>query len=1512
MASGGQEVAYPVSPPPDLRAEDGLLSYDAIDALAEDMPGRLRAEFIQDATKHGRTTLTDAEEPARKHMRTETDVENSDTGHVFPLGWSDTWDLDDAQLYSEESLLLTSEAPPSSPVPAPDTLRKPDTSAQILINFLSALFAEQDECGPDAPSLAMVHNVQGEAALNTSALSQLHGILALCVRDTNKYLVHGLVCQDDTPYHLLDVDPQALARLLSLLDVTMRENIRDWSSSKDMPSQITDVHRSTQALLCAKCCLSIFSIDQLPKFLFSEELVAQCLNAIKPALEVFVLPLIEACAGLESQDLATMLLNGRIDNSTVQALDLHIHTLSACLGLLDTMFTLPNISMPDNLTIRCVYLALAPFFSHDRRVAPSKSSASCSYTHAEALKPFRLAGLNLLRSLFANYPSQRSWVLGEILVSLLRLPDLRRRKRQYRVGEGHYVYVLTALLLQLIQAASHQTSAAMELTAAWFNGESELEKPPCQINQESVHALASSVAKYLVQKGGETKMTKSAVDTSYGAIVYGLMEDLLFLLFHPEWPAAPILLSCFCRAFKSTLFDSKSSTDAKLVAVDQLGLVGARLRKVELELELKRKRLTLQPMRQIAKTVDLEGLEDIDRAYHSVMTQLRQGHKNPGMKTARTFYSAQYLYELSLARALSQSHEQFCKALTTCVDRVANTEAVRIYADVVPQLVLQSTFFIQFPSVVKALLQYCHAHALSLRTRTMRAIGNIAAVDAELLDDVRIREAVAAHLSDQSASVRETCVTILAAYVLKNKQTIPVFLPRISERCNDTASSVRRRALKFLKQVYETTSDHSLELHAALRLLRYLYDVDLQNQQAAQEALEDLWFGVYRTKDAQSVAHVLADVCMRIHERPSPLDEFLKRLGTVRESSSFAVQLGEFIDELLQDLFAAPVLSSAMYGRLRAVQILSAVHPELLTVPRAKQLLPYVDGAQSPDEVAVMEELLRIFAQCMPALPRTARSFAIHLETILTRLISKCQLRPGSAALEALVLCFCAGIQYQTHNYSLLARMYTSCLSLSRESLVGSPSLDAKGSLALCITGLLCAHGPWSESKLDNQVDSLFDMLMRFYTLSNQSTTDVDGSHSVLLALSYVLQAHPLKFLEPDVCKVMDQVFAHGSSLERYFMLRALWGYLERDATAPQGDVHMDIKQQLTGQVKVDAGVASALIQRYAEPILQATLEVDDPKTQQMASEMVKLSVLQGLSHPMQCIPYLVALETGDDPLLRHKAVQLHRHLLRKHLSMISTRFGESIMMAFRFQQRRTTAPRGVRSGTKREAVMQVWYDLLVEHRQAKLQFLRALVRLLDVSQDVSPTLDEVNLSVFVADTLQVLEYRCAEEPLTIIHELKMLDASTGIQVASIIRRRFRREEHLREPSPLTDEEDEEDDEAEVVTTDTPTDQKANSGNPLRSANLLSLVHAAKRVEILRYVRRSLKRMYCISEARCAKFEPGKRTALGDRPVVPVSEAVLCDGTIGLPVNDQEALAFLEDFIDAEDDIGSESELEYE
>ena len=147
-----------------------------------------------------------------------------------------------------------------------------------------------------------------------------------------------------------------------------------------------------------------------------------------------------------------------------------------------------------------------------------------------------------------------------------------------------------------------------------------------------------------------------------------------------------------------------------------------------------------------------------------------------------------------------------------------------------------------------------------------------------------------------------------------------------------------------------------------LRMLRCMHDMDPTVQSLALECMTVMLFSDKTRESPAVLARLFADLCTRIRERPSPLEEFLRRLdkdktsgGDARTASASA--LGELVDELISQLFAGDTEPVAMLDQLRVVHILSQTQPNVLTVSRAKQLLPYLEGAQTPAEVAVMEEI---------------------------------------------------------------------------------------------------------------------------------------------------------------------------------------------------------------------------------------------------------------------------------------------------------------------------------------------------------------------------------------------------------------------------------------------------------------------------------------------------------------------------------------------------------------------------
>ena len=120
---------------------------------------------------------------------------------------------------------------------------------------------------------------------------------------------------------------------------------------------VASVEVSTSALLGAQCALTILAYDALPKFLFSEELMEQCVAAIKEPLEKLAVPIVEAAQGGTGTFAATA--TALLQGAEMRELNTHFHLICSTLLLLERVLN-TSLAVSDTLIISCVYLALTP------------------------------------------------------------------------------------------------------------------------------------------------------------------------------------------------------------------------------------------------------------------------------------------------------------------------------------------------------------------------------------------------------------------------------------------------------------------------------------------------------------------------------------------------------------------------------------------------------------------------------------------------------------------------------------------------------------------------------------------------------------------------------------------------------------------------------------------------------------------------------------------------------------------------------------------------------------------------------------------------------------------------------------------------------------------------------------------------------------------------------------------------------------------------------------------------
>ena len=235
-----------------------------------------------------------------------------------------------------------------------------------------------------------------------------------------------------------------------------------------------------------------------------------------------------------------------------------------------------------------------------------------------------------------------------------------------------------------------------------------------------------------------------------------------------------------------------------------------------------------------------------------------------------------------------------------------------------------------------------------------------------------------------------------------------------------------------------------------------------------------------------------------------------------------------------------------------------------------------------------------------------------------------------------------------------------------------------------------------------------------------------------------------------------------------------------------------------------ESNVSTSIVQRYLLRILDAALH---PETQNIAVEILTFTVKQGLAHPIQSAPIMIALETSSDPTVVARAFAIHSILHHKHGSIINTRFNETAKVCFDYQSKTSNdAVRGYRQtivNTSVEPVpvahLHLWYSLIREKRPLRRDFLKILVRAFDVDaadsssrssvsrvsphhlwyrSDLRPKLilscslslqNDVDFARFLADNLATFDYKTQEEVLVVIDRLTAVIAVSGSHLFDIL-----------------------------------------------------------------------------------------------------------------------------------------------
>lgn len=993
------------------------------------------------------------------------------------------------------------------------------------------------------------------------------------------------------------------------------------------------------------------------------------------------------------------------------------------------------------------------------------------------------------------------------------------------------------------------------------------------------------------------------------------------------------------------------------IAIDQLGTVAAKLRQSSLNAQKIGGQATpgLKPLDELVIELRLDDISSlIQREYELAVYLHKQSSEDQAHDSARELTAATWGHDLSAALKVVDSqlatveddHEQadtkqqlisIGEALKHALRDVwkddsgdlfdmGSQQEVAHIDKVAEQLGICQGLRNGFQVILNAIVTTLDAPAIFMRTKALRALGQVVTIDPSALSSPNVRRAIESHLLDNSPAVRDAAVELIGKYMLESKEVADMYFQKIADRVADTGVGVRKRVLKLLKALYTSCCYPQRQIEIATRITQRVSDEDETVKDLAVKTIQELWFEepsiLPMTPSRRKPAVVVKVDRMPLQEKVVvimgvaasrgaflTLETLLCRIlqnSTSSGAKSVRTQYAAVCEALIEGLVDATDLPGfTVLNSVKVLYLFCSACPDLLSGSELSTLVPYLTNGTTPEDSIITDHLLKVFRTSIPHMAKNVQNFGLEIQSTLQSMVIKPTL--GFGVLQESIACLCCVVKHITHEAHLLVSLMKSCNRhlqiMSKKESIGTQELKSS-QILLFIVALLAHHFDFESLRsndtapqLKHDLDqiSLNSVMNHVYMLLlnlHHKVQEEWYQARILHCLGFLFQAQPTLMTLDTSATIMDSIFQSDNEQSQSTLLKIIQDFLISEATKHSehtraqahgkgmaigsNKLNMD---ELIGNTEgfADSGVASAIIQRYSSHLHKSAL-AKNPLLQTPAIDILCFTVRQGLSHPLESLSVVVALETDPNPAISARANALHSFLHGKHASILANRTLHCATGAFEYQQSLIgPCPTGLRKDQPPIAHLHYWYTLVRDKRSAKLEFLRALCRIFDVPVNLEIIEKTLALARYIAENLSAFEYKTLEEPLHVIMQLTSVLSTAGTQIASSLA------------------------------------SSQHNSNPLQ-------YDCAKLVALAVDLKTFLKYTYGLSEEKCSSFTSSKKSSAGDKPALrrsttPISWARVDELTSMSGVGQQDKEGFVTKFLDMWNEDGMQPEpldLEYE
>lgn len=837
------------------------------------------------------------------------------------------------------------------------------------------------------------------------------------------------------------------------------------------------------------------------------------------------------------------------------------------------------------------------------------------------------------------------------------------------------------------------------------------------------------------------------------------------------------------------------------------------------------------------RDVDSNDLLSFDGPYRFAFRYLqeRDNGNDAQLQTARSFLLIQWANQLCNARAGSVDSESSegpdytrhlqNKLRNTIIDSdwlppndefpVPSTTTGKFASLLVTT---NLTFCKAFPRLFSALVNSLADEHTQVKARGIKSILTVVERDPDVLaKNSNLLTRIVNCMDDKAPMVRDSALGLIQRLMALRPDLALRIQPYIHKRAADPMPGVRKKAYRVLKDLYtandgpvksglQVESQLTVRANVANALIEGMEDSDETIIELVRAILEELWFSPFHGLTIQGdnavqtklryrlqaqllircVSHAKdggreVEVCGRME---SLVREVLTKSKTAPANERVCKVLIEVLFDGIIDPADIPGTPSSE-DILMTLAIFAKACPTLMEAAQLERLEPYTNNLNQHDDLDVYRSVLTILRYAMPHVNNLGQDVLGKIQSSLMKSISKLPRTelPGVAA------CLWT-IDGELKNTDRLVNLVASALNNIRS--MGTTDFTSDPKSVNRVTKLMNIVGQFGkacdfESQLttfktkfpQSKSKTVAGLAVEIVCPFTSPKQPLNIREAALDAVCAIAQRWPKMFLRADVGNAFHLILKEkAQSLEEIFVsgLEGFFALLSTPTEAQQEEAAAPVtgRERLAKTyVATDQdGASSELAQKFLTDIVRIA-ESSAGDLALTATKLIASILQQGLPHPKECGPTLVALETSPNPTIAHLAWKEHRVMHQKHETTIEKEYVRSIQRSLAYQQNVAGDPSGFTGFPPKPKLHYFWDVLKAGKIKVRHKFLGNIVQRLEfepTSLDIrTNNPPELALARYVCENLAFFEYERLDDLLKALSALEKSFASVGTPVAQSI-----------------------------------------------------------------------------------------------------------------------------------------------